>query len=78
MQKHLFEIFDESEAEDPEVVPDDPKPDAPKAKNGWGGRRAGSGQKKIIGAKRCTFMLTEEQAGKVKAFVKQLRSGKLD
>ena len=73
--KSLFEIIpDEPEAEAPEVVPDDPKPDAPKAKNGWGGRRAGSGQKKIVGAKRCTFMLTEEQAEKVKSFVKKLRS----
>ena len=77
-QEPLFEFIHEPEAEDPEVVPDDPKPDAPKAKNGWGGRRAGSGQKKIVGAKRCTFMLTEEQAEKVKAFVKQLRSGKLE
>ena len=77
-QKHLFEFIDEPEAKDPEVVPDDPKPDAPKTKNGWGGRRAGSGQKKIVGAKRCTFMLTEEQAGKVKAFVKKLRSGELE
>ena len=65
-QEPLFEFIDV------------PKADAPKAKNGWGGRRAGSGQKKIVGAKRCTFMLTEEQAEKVKAFVKQLRSGKLD
>ena len=77
-QKPLFEFIDELEAKNPEVVPDDPKPDAPKAKSGWGGRRAGSGQKKIVGAKRCTFMLTEEQAGKVKAFVKKLRSGGLE
>ena len=77
-QEPLFEFIDEPKAEDPEVVPDDPKPDAPKTKNGWGGRRAGSGQKKIVGAKRRTFMLTDEQAEKVKAFVKQLRSGKLD
>ena len=65
-QEPLFEFIDE------------PKADVPKAKSGWGGRRAGSGQKKIVGAKRCTFMLTEEQAEKVRAFVKQLRSGKLD
>ena len=77
-QDTLFEFIDEPEAENPEVVPNDPKPDAPKAKNGWGGRRAGSGKKKIVGAKRCTFMLTEEQAGKVKAFVKKLRSGEFE
>ena len=77
-QEPLFEFINELEAEDPEVVPDDPKPDAPKAKNGWGGRRAGSGKKKIVGAKRYTYMLTEEQAGKVKAFVKKLRSGELE
>ena len=77
-QEPLFEFINEPEAEDPEVVSDDPKPDAPKAKNGWGGRRAGSGQKKIVGAKRYTFMLTEEQVGKVKAFVKKLRSGEFE
>ena len=77
-QEPLFEFIDEPKAEDTEVVPDDPKPDAPKAKSGWGGRRAGSGQKKIVGAKRYTYMLTEEQAGKVKAFVKKLRSGEFE
>ena len=75
----MFEIIPDGHGtEDSEVVPDDPKPDAPKAKSGWGGRRAGSGKKKIVGAKRCTFMLTEEQAEKVKAFVKKLRSGELE
>ena len=79
-QKPLVEILDdELEIENSTVVADEPvKQETQKAKNGWVGRRAGLVQKKIVGAKRCTFMLTDEQAEKVSAFVKQLRSVNID